>query len=78
MAGSEEGLAMIRLAIVLTDDEGKALFKDARSQRRHPREQAAILIVERLRTLGLLTAPDVVRPLVSTATDNCEKEQGGA
>ena len=48
-----EEVAM-RLSVDLAQDEANALLALARKERRHPREQAALVIIKELERLGLL------------------------
>ena len=54
---------MVRLPVKLNEDEYRALFRSATDQRRHPRDQAAVLIAAQLKQLGLL------KPATSEAVD---------
>ena len=47
---------MIRFMIELKEDERRGLVDLAKRERREPRDQAAVLIRERLRDLGVLQA----------------------
>ena len=45
---------MIRLGVMLQDDERQALLALAEKERRDPRQQAAVIIRRELERLGLL------------------------
>jgi len=49
---------MTRLTLTLFDDEQRALHILSRKERRHPREQAALLLRRELQRRGLLPADD--------------------
>jgi hypothetical protein len=65
---------MARLTLTLFDDEQNALRALSQKERRHPREQAALLIRRELERRGLLpadvsAADDRPAPEVQHATD---------
>ncbi len=49
---------MIRISIDLQEDERQALIEVANREKRHPRQQAAMLIRRELERRGLLPAGD--------------------
>jgi len=47
---------MVRVSITLTADEARRLIALSKQERRHPRDQAAVLLGERLRRVKLSPA----------------------